>query len=224
MWIKRLYSSGSFDHRDLKLWATLILHCPGLLLSSSTDVKKKKNASKETKLSRLCSAMVSSRIPQPMGSLVAGQAELFEGTSTPPTAGYTFQRATPPATATAARPQLAVPRSGGLGGTVIPKPDILVLLHAKVFRWYTLANFLIALCCSLPDTDSSLRQGCQPQESHSKPPTNPFLLISPVHTVCFSLLLSKSVILQTCRLLSREAKESRVRRSLFVPEPEEQGS
>ena len=97
-----------------------------------------------------------------MGTPVAGQAGLSEGTSTPPTAGSAFQRATPPATTMAARPQLAAPHSGGLGGTIIPKPDTLVLLHAKVFGQYTLANFFIALCCGVPGTDSSLERGCRP--------------------------------------------------------------
>jgi len=50
----------------------------------------------------------------------------------------------------------------------VPKPDTLVLLRAKVFGRYTLANFFIALRCSAPDTNSSLGRGCWPQESHSQ--------------------------------------------------------
>lgn len=123
----------------------------------------------------------------------------------PLTAGSMIQRATPPAAATAARAQLAAPHSRELGQTIIPTLDALLLLHAKVLGQYTLANFFIAFCCSAPGTKSPLGQGCRPYKSHSKPLTNP-VLISPVHTVCFYLLLPKSVILQGCLLLSREAK------------------
>lgn len=83
----------------------------------------------------------------------------------------------------------------------------LVLLHAKVFGWYAFANFN-RLFHSVSGTESSRGWGLQPQEPYSLLLINPFLIISPVHTVCFSLLLSRSVILQGCLLLSKEAKES----------------
>lgn len=127
---------------------------------------------------------------------------------------------TPTATTVSPGCQLTAPGSGGVGGTVIPQTDPLVLLHAKVFGSYTLAN-LNRLFHSIPGTESSLGWGLWPQEYHSKPLINPFLIISPVPTVCFSLLLSRSVTLQACLLLSKEAKESYPRKSLFLPESKE---
>lgn len=130
--------------------------------------------------------------------------------------GFTFQRAPPTATTTPPGLQLSALGSAGAGETVIPKTGTLVLLHAKVFGWYTLAN-VNRLFHSVPGTE----RGLWPQESHSKPLINPFLIISPVHTVCFSLLLLRSLILQACLLLSKEAKESCPRKSLFLPDSRE---
>lgn len=90
MWMKRLYSSGSFDHRDQKWWTTLTLCCPGLLLSISTDGKCFQTG--ET-----FKALAFFLWPQPRRTPVAGQTEQFKYISTPWTTGFTFQRVPPTA-------------------------------------------------------------------------------------------------------------------------------